>query len=166
MDEHILTDIIAALDGFSLSPSEYVPDDGITLTRKAVEHVIAALPFLEGKPIDMTVSLLVKARCHAIMVQGVSWERLPGGGDSPIACTIGGRAFSGRASIRPKTVRVETQSGTGKSSSTCTIHKWSPEVFTQGPFVGSPPNEDGTECAKELFIELCYKKMSEEKGKG
>lgn len=161
MNERTLTDIITVLDGFPLTPEQYVVDDGITLTRQAVSRIREALPNLGTEPIGNMVNLLLRARCLLLMSQGVSWKRLPGGkGSSLISCSIGGRPFRGKAFIRPKEVRVETLVRGRKLSGTCTLHKWSPEVFTSGLFVGGEPNDEGLRCAKELFLELCYKQMT------
>ena len=161
MDEHTLSKIITALDGFLFTPEEYAPDDGITLTRKAVRHVRNAIPSIRCKPIEYMVSLLVKARCLSLMALEVSWERLPcGKGSSLIACTINGCTFKGKACIHPKEVRVEIEGDGNKTSGTCTLHKWSPEVFTKEPFPGSIPNAEGLRCAKEIFMWLCYKRLA------
>ena len=161
MNDRTLTDIITVLDGFPLTPEQYVMDDGITLTRQAVSRVRDALPELGTEPIGNMVNLLLRARCLSLMSQGVSWERLPGGkGSSLISCSIGGRQFRGKTVIRPKEVRVEMLAGGRRLSGTCTLHKWSPEVFTSEPFVGGEPNSEGLRCAKELFLELCYKELA------
>ena len=156
----LLSTILDALDEHSLSLEE-IPNLRL---QDMVERVcLQAIPMAPGTTPDevrSTLGRLIRARCLSLLAEGGEWSGYPAGSDTDISFNVLGRTFLGHAVISPKSVRVDLRGGTGIQSRDSVLHDWTPYIYTEEPWEGSPATPEGKDCAARLFLELCLDTIS------
>lgn len=151
------TDALQALDDFSFSIQDYACDGGKDVMKKAREHLRQRLGDILVP--EEYVSAIVRAKYLSMIMGSVSWICLPAGGRTEISFSKDNIAVTGKVRIDPKRVHVELSMAGNTYSKDSILLAMTPRIYTEAPFVGSPANKDGEECAKALFLKLYYETL-------
>ena len=154
MKQQIVTETVQALDSFYFSIQEYACDGGKDVTMRAKEYLSQRFgdsPFLEK-----CLSTIIRVKYQAMIMASVCWLKLPSECLSEISFSRLEKTVSGKAQIEPKRVYVELPIAGKTYSKESILLTLTPRIYTEAPFIGSPPNSDGEECAKMLFLKLYY----------
>lgn len=156
MNNEQITKTIQALEDFHFSLEDFFLNRTDTVKR-ATCHVSDVAGTQDSDNNDILVGEILKLRSRAMLSSMAVWVNTPNDSDSEISCRIEGRLFKGQCHIEPKRIMVRFEpEGLDKE---CVLLKWSPIIFTEEPFIGSPASRCGVDCAKDLFLELCYEAL-------
>lgn len=160
MDSTVTSNVLQALDDFPLTLEEYL-EHRQEITLRAIEHYRQRYGLQDNTP-DGVIDNILKAKCRALLAGKTHWITVPMDKASPISCLIKGTRFEGRAHIDPKSIRISLNEGPSKE---CILLDLAPCIFTEEPFIGSPANEYGQKCAKDLFLDICGETLMHNKEK-
>ena len=151
------TEALQALDDFSFSIQDYACDGGKDVMKKAKEHLRQRLG---NDPVpEEYLSAIVRAKYRSMIMGSVSWICLPADGRTEISFWKDNMAVSGKVRIDPKRVHVELPMAGKTYAKDSILLAMTPRIYTEAPFIGSPANKDGEECAKVLFLKLYYETL-------
>ena len=157
MRQQIVTETVQALDNFFFSIQEYACDGGMEVTMRAKEYLNQR--FGDGPFQEKCLTAIIRAKYQAMIMESVRWLKLPSESLSDISFSRLEKTVSGKARIEPKRVYVELPTELKTYSKENILLSLTPRIYTEAPFMGSPPNSDGAECAKILFLKLYYETL-------
>ena len=159
MNHNILSYLIRTLDG-SLFTVEDIVLMGITgLICKTRDYLHANAPDISSEEIESILPDLILSRCISELSAHGEWVQYPVGSHPEMKFIILGMMFSGMAAISPKRIRVELLTEHGVLSRESVLLEWTPAIYTEDPFEGSPANRDGEMRAARLFLESCVEML-------
>lgn len=156
MNNEQITKTVQALEDFQFSLEDYYLNRTETVKR-ATHHVSDVAGIKDSDYNDIIVEEILKLRSRAMLSSKAIWVKTPNYSDSEISCRIEGRLYKGQCRIEPK--RIMVQFDLESLSKECVLLKYAPIIFTEEPFIGSPASRCGVDCAKDLFLELCYEAL-------
>lgn len=156
----MLSELVNAFNGFAISLDEYLNDGGESLLHKAEEYLAVRVPEIPPEARCVFLLQAIRRRCLSILSDKTKWIESPRGHRSELECAIEGQTVTGSAVIEPKKIAVSMNRDGIACSKECRLLDWAPRLFTMDPFIGSPANEEGERCAKELFLMLILERLS------
>lgn len=154
MEHEMISDLVKAFDGFTISLDDYLRDGGKTLLREADIYLAEMLPEIPEEVRAGFLQSAIHRRCLSILSDTTEWKKGPRGHRSGLECAIGGKTVTGNAIIEPKKITVSMDRDGNACSKECRLLDWAPRLYTIEPFIGSLPNEEGKRLARELFMAL------------
>ena len=157
MKQQIVTETVRGLDDFYFTIQDYALDGGKRVIAQANEHLhqrhnVGVVP-------EDCLSSIVQAKYRSMIMESVSWIRLPAEGATEISFSRDNIVVSGKVIIEPKKVHVELSFAGKIYSKDSILLALTPRIYTKDPFIGSPANSEGEECAKVIFLKLYYEAL-------
>lgn len=159
MYPEMIGQLLDKLEGFEFSISDYAPDGGAEVVKRAKRYLGNSMDRADDAQADACLRFVLRMRFQSMTETEAAKVAIARSGQGyTLSFTTNQGEYKGSARISPKSIRIRKKIGDRSYKKTAILMGRTSRKYTESMAKGAPANKDGLLLARILFVQLCYER--------